>query len=283
MCFRVFIPLGGRSQEFVFERLAAFTISGIEEHSDSLSVFFDSFDEGLRAGLELGGGAPEEMADQNWSAAWQAEWAPLLIGERFFLCPAWLADETPEGRIRLEMVPGNVFGGGDHATTQLCLELLERVVVPGCLVADIGAGTGVLTLAARALGARAAGCDIDPASLAFVDFVGSADALAGGQFDGVIANIHLGVLEGLRGELLRLLRPGGWLLVSGFLPEQAGEVEGLFGAMAELRERCGWCAGVIRAGSVSAPPCDIGPSKTRRGRARFGREVNRPVRVRVRF
>ena len=108
---------------------------------------------------------------------------------------------------------------------------------------DIGAGTGVLTRAARALGARAVGCDIDRASA--LDFIGSADALAGMQFDGVIANIHLGVLIKLEGEMRRLSRPGGWLLVSGFLPEQAGEVEALFGSMGELRERDGWCAGMI--------------------------------------
>lgn len=245
MYFRINIPLAGRSQELLCERLADFEVSGIEEHSESLSVFFDSLAEASRAGLALGGEAPEEMADQNWSSAWQAEWGPLLIGERFFLCPAWLAVAVPEGRIRLEMVPGNVFGGGDHATTQLCLELLERVVARGCWVADIGAGTGVLTRGARALGARAAGCDIDPASGTFVDFIGSADALGEGRFDGVIANIHLGVLRELRPDLLRLLRPGGWLLLSGFLPEQTGEVAALFGPIGELRERGGWCAGVI--------------------------------------
>ena len=246
MYYLVSIPFAGRSQELLCERRADFSVVGIEEHADSLSVFFGSLAEASQAGLALEGGAPEEIADRNWSAAWQAEWVPLLIGKRFFLCPEWVSAATPAGRIRLEMVPGNVFGGGDHATTQLCLELLEEVVVPGAMVADIGAGTGVLTRAARALGARAAGCDIDPASSPFADFIGSADGLAGGRFDGVIANIHLGVLRELAGELRRLLRPGGWLLASGFLPEQAGDVAVLFGPFVELRERDGWCAAVIR-------------------------------------
>ena len=244
MYYLVSIPFAGRSQELLCERLADFAVEGIEEHADSLSVFFGSLEEASQAGLELGGREPEEIADRNWSAAWQADWVPLLIGKRFFLCPAWVTEATPAGRIRLEMVPGNVFGGGDHATTQLCLELLEEVVVPGALVADIGAGTGVLTRAARALGARAVGCDIDRASS--IDFIGSADGLAGGRFDGVIANIHLGVLREVAGELRRLLRPGGWLLASGFLPEQAGDVAVLFGPFVELRERDGWCAAVIR-------------------------------------
>jgi ribosomal protein L11 methyltransferase len=244
--YRVSIPLAGRSQDELCERLTDFAVEGIEEHPDSLHVFFGSTVEASQAGMALGGGAPEEMADRNWSAEWQAGWAPLPIGERFFLCPAWVSAATPAGRIRLEMVPGNVFGGGDHPTTQLCLELLERLVVPGCRVADIGAGTGLLIRAARALGARAVGCDIDRASQRFVDFIGSADGLASERFDGVIANIHLGVLCELKGELRRLARPGGWLIVSGFLPEQAADVEALFGSIVELRERDEWCAAVIR-------------------------------------
>ncbi|MBI2686693.1 MAG: 50S ribosomal protein L11 methyltransferase [Acidobacteria bacterium] len=239
------IPLAGRASEDLCARLADFRVEGIEEHDDSLAVYFASADE-ASAAADLGGGTPEAMPDRNWSEEWQAQWTPASVGTRFFLCPAWIDAETPPGRIRLEMVPGNVFGGGDHPTTQLCLELLEEAVCAGAVVADVGAGTGILTRAARALGARAAGCDIDPASMGLVDFVGSADALAGGRFDGVIANIHAGVLREIRPELLRLLRPGGWLLLSGFLPEQAEEITQLFGPWERLRECDGWCAAWIR-------------------------------------
>jgi len=244
--FRVQIPLAGRSPEELAERLVDFAVEGVQELPDSLCVFFLSLAEAAEASAATGGGEPEEIANQNWSAAWQAGWTPQLIGDRFFLCPAWLDEPPPEGRIRLEMVPGNVFGGGDHPTTQLCLELLELFIQPGAIVADIGAGTGILTKAARALGVRAAACDIDPASAPYVDFLGSADALATARFDGVIANIDLGVLRRLHGDLQRLPRSGGWLLLSGFLPEQAGEVAALFGPFAMLRERDGWCAAVVR-------------------------------------
>ncbi len=244
MHYRVDIPLAGRESEELCARLADFRVEGIEERDDSLLAYFADGDEALQVAAELGGGPPEWMEDRNWSAAWQAEWAPLSVGERFFLCPGWVDAPAPPGRIRLEMVPGNVFGGGDHATTQLCLELLERWVVPGCRVADVGAGTGILTRAARALGARAVGGDIDPASAGLVDYLGSADALAPGRFDGVVANIHLGVLRELKDEMLRLRKPGGWLLLSGFLPEQAADVEELFGPARERRERDGWCAAV---------------------------------------
>jgi ribosomal protein L11 methyltransferase len=244
--YRVQIPLAGRSAEAFDERLAEFAVEGVEELSDSLRVYFTSHAEAEAAAAATGGGIPEEVADENWSAAWQAEWTPRTVGDRFYLCPTWLDDPAPAGRVRLEMVPGNVFGGGDHPTTQLCLELLETVVEEGVRVADIGAGTGILTAAARALGARAVGCDIDRAAAPGVDFIGSAAALAGGQFDGVMANIDVGVLGRLEGELRRILRPGGWLLVSGFLPEQRVDVEALFGWFDGMRERDGWCAGVVR-------------------------------------
>lgn len=247
MYYRVSIPLADRSPEFICERLADFDVAGIEEREDSVLAYFESLTEASSAGGELGGGAAEEVVDQNWSAGWQADWTPLLVGERFFLCPSWVDEVTPTGRIRLEMVPGNVFGGGDHPTTQLCLELLERVIEPGMLVADIGAGTGILTQAARALGARAFGCDIDPSAMGMVDFIGSAEALAGCRFDVIVANIHLGVLQELRSELLRLVRPGASLLVSGFLPGQADEISNSFGEFVELRKRQGWCAGIILA------------------------------------
>jgi ribosomal protein L11 methyltransferase len=242
--YLVSIPLAGRSPDEISERLAEFEVEGIEELPDSLRVFFLSLTDATEAAARFGGSKPEEIADQNWSAALQADWAPFAIGDRFFLCPAWHSEATPPGRIRLEMVPGNVFGGGDHPTTQLCLELLETVVVPGVRVADIGAGTGILALAAQALGAQAVGCDIDPA--APVDFIGSADALRTGHFDGVIANIHLGVLQELEVELLRLLRPQGWLLVSGFLPDQTGDVAALFRPATIVREKDGWCAALFR-------------------------------------
>lgn len=247
MYYRTVIPLAGREAESLTVDLADYALEGLEEGEDALTAYFSSLPDAEAAAAAFGGSPPEPMPDENWSADWQAAWQPFTIGERFFLCPSWLESETPPGRVRLEMVPGNVFGGGDHPTTQLCLELLEELIEPGARIADIGAGTGILTRAARALGARAVACDIDPASAPMVDVLGSADALATEAFDGLIANIHLGVLRQLRDELHRIARPGAWLLISGFLPEQRGEAAALFGPSEQIRERDGWCAAVFRA------------------------------------
>lgn len=211
---------------------------GVQEHDGYWLLFFLSQEQARQWG------EPEPVAEENWSAAWQAGWRPSEVGSRFFLTPPGYSGEVPVHRLRLEMIPGNVFGGGDHPTTQLCLELLETLRFTR--VADIGAGTGILTRAVRLVGACGVGCDIDPASGPFVDFLGSADALRSGTFDLVIANIHLSVLRELRGELLRILRNDGHLLLSGFLPGQALEVAALFGPPVEMRCKGGWCAGVYR-------------------------------------
>ena len=240
MYLRVTIPLSGRAVDDITARLADFEIDGIEEQIDAVAAYFQDPEIAYAVAAEFQTNPPEQMEDRNWSEELQSAWQPIEVGQRFFLCPPWLDAPTPPGRIHLEMIPGNVFGGGDHPTTQLCLELLEALIKPGQTIADIGAGTGILTRAARALGAHACGCDIDPASAPLVDILGSADALATARFDGLIANIHLAVHRQLRPELLRIARPGAWLLASGFLPEQAPEMEALFGPPKASNEKDGW-------------------------------------------
>lgn len=245
MYLRVTIPLAGRAVDDITARLADFDIDGIEEQPDAVAAYFQNAATAHAVAIEFATAPPEAMEDRNWSAELQSAWQPIEVGRRFFLCPPWLDAPTPPGRLRLEMIPGNVFGGGDHPTTQLCLEQLETLIQPGQFIADIGAGTGVLTRAARALGAHAYGCDIDPASAPLVDILGSADALATARFDGLIANIHLAVHRQLLPELRRIARPGAWLLASGFLPEQALEMEILFGPPQASSEKGGWCVALF--------------------------------------
>lgn len=169
----------------------------------------------------------ESVEERNWAAEWQSQWQPIEVGQRFFLAPSWSAEETPPGRIRLEMRPGLVFGGGDHPTTQLCLALLEETVHPGSRMADAGCGTAILAQASRALGAaRVAGCDIDPAAVdAAVEsgvpvFEGSVDAIRSGWASVLAANLPTGVLLTLIPEFARVLAPGGKAVLSGYLCEQ---------------------------------------------------------------
>ncbi len=114
------------------------------------------------------------LAEEDWANAWKASYHPLRIGQRFWVIPAWLADETPDvpvtsevtGTLRIILDPGMAFGTGLHPSTQLCLAAMEDVVRPGLRVLDAGCGSGILSIAAARLGASAVDAfDIDPIAM----------------------------------------------------------------------------------------------------------------------
>jgi ribosomal protein L11 methyltransferase len=185
----------------------------------------------------------------DWAEAWKVHYKPVAIGKRLMIVPAWLENPAP-GRTPIRIDPGMAFGTGTHPTTQLCLELIEEYYTQSeledQLMIDVGCGSGILAITALKCGARyALGIDIDPeavsasrenAQLNQVEGklelgVGSlAETLAGAfsfsQAGLVVANILAPVLTKLLDEGLgRLVAPGGWLILSGILAEQSGQVE----------------------------------------------------------
>ena len=104
------------------------------------------------------------LREEDWATSWQKYYRPIQVGKRVYIVPDWMRGEpAPQGRTPLYLNPGLTFGTGAHPTTQLCLELLEDVLRPGDKVLDLGCGSGILAIAALALGAsRAVGVDIDP-------------------------------------------------------------------------------------------------------------------------
>ena len=110
------------------------------------------------------------------------------------------------GRFRLEINPGMQCGTGQHPCTRLCLEAMERIIQPGDRVLDVGTGSGILSIAAKMLGAAiVVACDIDPtAAREAVFFIGSVDAVRSGAFDVVVANISDVVIGELKAEFERV-------------------------------------------------------------------------------
>ena len=218
-----------------------YPIQGVVEDEAGYQVFFAS--SATAEKFAAAHHSPVEPVPEQ-SHVWWGDWQPLLIGERFFLCPPDRDDPTPPGRLRLAMIGANVFGGGEHQTTQLCLELLEEVLLPGQTVLDIGTGTGILSAAARALGASTVwACDVEPAAVSLARehahvWQGSANSVRPGAADLVICNIHLAVMREILPDLLRLSAP---LLLSGFLKDQIPELTTGLKVLAQ-RERDGWCA-----------------------------------------
>jgi len=166
--------------------------------------FIDAFFEDLNVASQFGD--PQAVEEQDWVARTQEAFPPLLVGEKFFLAPPWRTEPTPPGRLRLVINPGAQCGTGYHRCTQLCLEAMERIIRPGDSVLDVGSGSGILSIAAKLLGAgRVVACDIDPDALRPVPFfVGSVDAVRSNTFDLVVANINEDVVGSMRADFERV-------------------------------------------------------------------------------
>lgn len=177
------------------------------------------------------------VEDKDWERAWMDDFQPLKFGERLWIVPSW--HEAPDpGAANLMLDPGLAFGTGTHPTTALCLEWLDGQEMQGRQVIDYGCGSGILGLAALLLGAdQVTGVDTDPQALEAsrenarrngveenrLDLYLPEQAPAG-KADIVLANILAQPLIGLAPHLATLTRPGGDLVLSGILSNQAREV-----------------------------------------------------------
>jgi ribosomal protein L11 methyltransferase len=197
----------------------------------------------------------ESVADQDWVRAWMDRWRPMHFGAQLWVVPSWLTPPEPAAA-NVILDPGMAFGTGTHATTAMCLEWLAAHPPRGLDVIDYGCGSGILAIAALKLGAaHALGTDTDPQALTVSrenaernQVTGRlalclADAMpADASADVVLANILAGPLVHLAPRLTALVRPGGRLILSGLLANQADEVEAAYAAhfVFERRVHDGW-------------------------------------------
>lgn len=196
-----------------------------------------------------GGSTP----DDDWLKLWKRGFEPTPVGSRLLVFPSWKRDEAmaiPD-RIRIEVDPGMAFGTGTHETTRLCLEWLDSNWRGGSLL-DVGTGTGLLAIAAVLLepSTRAIACDVDPIAIEVAKenagLNGVADSIVfdvcgpegvDGAFDVVLANLTADVILYVRDALKSRTLPGGALVMSGVLVEQA---DGVVAEMATLGLSLEW-------------------------------------------
>jgi ribosomal protein L11 methyltransferase len=204
----------------------------------------------LRSVPGLALAAPEPVPERAWSEAWKDGLEPVVISPRLLVRPPFRP--APAGFTGAELViePGQAFGTGGHASTRLALEALDALpaaALRGARALDVGCGSGVLALAALALGARTAvGCDLDPLATAAAHaaarahgwagrlalYTGSLDALApGARFELAVANLLRRELEPLLPALACALAPDATLVVSGLLASERAGVEQALAAL----------------------------------------------------
>jgi ribosomal protein L11 methyltransferase len=179
------------------------------------------------------------VEEQDWADAWKSYFQSLEIGKRLVIKPSWTTYTGDPTRITIELDPGMAFGTGSHPTTRLCLAALEDYIQPGCVVADIGTGSGILALAAARLGAsvvHATDIDLLPRqiarenvtrnSLEHIVHIHEMDAFdkAAHDCDVVVANILADTIIELAPSVYTRLRAGGIFIASGIVEERLGEV-----------------------------------------------------------
>ena len=205
-------------------------------------------------GLDLGRLAIEtkdNLNDEDWLNRWKDFYKPFNVGERLLVKPMWEEVDNPEGRVIFNINPGHVFGTGMHQTTQLCMTQLEKYVTNDSVVADLGCGSGILSIIALLLGAKKAfAVDIDEnaiktayenADLNGVDreryYVTSGNVIDDtalqkemGEhcYDIVVANIIADVICAISPLVPRLLKDEGVFISSGIIRERVQDVYDAF-------------------------------------------------------
>lgn len=174
--------------------------------------------------------------NEDWSKKWKEKWDITKVTDKIIIVPDWLEYDDKENEVVIRLEPGCAFGTGTHQTTQLCMKALEKYMKKGDKVADIGMGSGILSICAKKFGASSVyGCDIDedvidvakenarknlPNNGECCYFeLNTADKI-NEKFDFVMANILHNVLAEIMGDLKNIMKSGALMSLSGILDEK---------------------------------------------------------------
>ncbi len=213
------------------------------------------------------------IEEEDWAQSWKSHWQAEEIGDRLLINPAWMSPPATDRTI-LTLDPGSAFGTGAHATTQLCLEALEKQPLTDATIADIGCGSGILSIVALLYGARCAyAADVDPLAFSSTQANASANGITSEQLqvqvgslpevitmaeqagdrpvNGILCNILSEIIVGLIiPRLSELAGPTTWGILSGILTSKAAWVEEHLIAygweVTDTAHKDEWCSLTIR-------------------------------------
>ncbi len=214
----------------------------------------------------------KSVKEEDWANNWKQYFKPLKVGEKLLVKPSWEEYDGSDSRTILEIDPASSFGTGQHNTTKLCLELLEKAVKGGERILDLGCGSGILSIGGILLGANeATAVDIEENAVATAlenavknnismekyhaycgDIISDTDLREkiGSGYDIITANIVADVLIAMSTLFRSFLKPESILIISGIITERKSEVvDAVVEAGFEVIEEAegdGWAAVMLK-------------------------------------
>jgi len=234
-----------------------------DESRNLLSQIQESLNSTQFAGLAI---VTEVVDDQSWLHEWKKHFHPIQIG-RVLIVPEW-DNASHDSDIVFTIDPGSAFGTGQHATTMLCVEALQKHIALDSTVLDIGCGSGILSIISLLLGAqKVVACDIDPSAVEVTkknaalnpinqghlevhagDILSCPDLqnkIKNRSYNIVVANIVADVIIKLAPVIPNLIDPSGTFVASGIITERLEDVKSALSAnnltINEVKEMDGWC------------------------------------------
>ncbi len=203
--------------------------------------------------------------DSQWAENWKKYFKPIEVGNHLAICPSWETYENKDNRRILKIDPGAAFGTGTHATTSMCLSLLDKYAKNGMTMLDVGCGSGILSIAGVLLGIdKAIGVDIDKQSVKVsienaeingmqdkTKFIcGNLTEKIDGKYDIVCANIVADVIIDLCKDVEQFMKEDALFICSGIIDLRAEDVKKALSKYGfEIIEECvreNWNAFVTR-------------------------------------
>lgn len=212
--------------------------------------------------------ALKNLDDEDWANNWKQFFKPFIVSDKIIIKPSWEEyKESTEGKIVLEIDPGMSFGTGQHFTTRLCIEQIEKYLTEGMEVLDMGCGSGILSIAAILLGAKSSvGVDIDENAVRiakenatinnilddrFTVYCGNVtddkelqDTIGYNKYDMIAVNIIADIIIGMSSNFPKFLKKGGIVVASGIIKKYLQNIidnfESLGFEIKEINEKEDW-------------------------------------------
>ncbi|MBQ7164867.1 MAG: 50S ribosomal protein L11 methyltransferase, partial [Clostridia bacterium] len=186
-----------------------------------------------------------EVDGDDWIEIWRKHYRPMLFG-KVWICPEWIEHEAGDGEVEVRIDSNMAFGTGEHETTSMCIELIQKYLSPTDVLIDVGCGSGILGISAIKLGAK-------HAILTDIDFVAVKSATQNCLLNGVsdkatvahsnllddtsvvgdivVANITADILKVLAKSILKNVKSGGMLIMSGIIHSRYDEVLSVYSSL----------------------------------------------------